>query len=326
MPRQARLDAPGTLHHVMARGSEGKPIFADEEDREQFLHHVGELAQATQTRIAAWTLMDNHFHLLLYSGPQGLPKFMRRLLTGHAIRFNRKYRRHGHLFQDRYKSIVCEEDRYFLELVRYIHLNPLRAGRVKDMKELDRYPWSGHSVLVGRSMRGWQSKEEVLGWFGSQGSKAIRSYREFMEEGKGQGKREDLVGGGLIRSVGGWSRVLGLRDRREDMAHDPRVLGGGDFVANVQKEAEARVKRQLMGGERREVVRQVIKDFCDKAGIGEGELRGGGQRRQVSDLRKEIAYYLGREVGVSMAEIGRQVGVSASAVAKEIQKIESEKK
>ena len=110
MPRQARLDAPGTLHHVMIRGIEGANIFWDEKDRERFLSRVGEIGKATGTRILAWVLMDNHVHLLLFSGSSGLPRFMRRLLTGYALWFNRRHQRSGHLFQNRYKSIVCEED------------------------------------------------------------------------------------------------------------------------------------------------------------------------------------------------------------------------
>src|SRR4030065_1002879 len=136
MPRQARLDAPGSFHHVMIRGIEGANIFRDGKDREHFLSRVGEIGKATGTRILAWVLMDNHVHLLLFSGSSGLPRFMRRVLTGDALWFNRRHRRAGHLFQNRYKSIVCEEDRYLLELVRYIHLNCIRAGLLKEMDEL----------------------------------------------------------------------------------------------------------------------------------------------------------------------------------------------
>ena len=155
MPRQARLDDPGTLHHVMIRGIEGKSIFRDNRDRKEFVTRLGNLSKETGTRVLAWALLRNHVHLLLFSGPSGLALFMRRLLTGYAQGFNRRHRRRGHLFQNRYKSIVCEEDPYLLELVRYIHLNPLRASLVKSLGELERYPWSGHRVLVGREKNGW---------------------------------------------------------------------------------------------------------------------------------------------------------------------------
>jgi REP element-mobilizing transposase RayT len=99
MARQARLDAPGTLHHVMIRGIERSPIFKDDRDREDFISRMGLLAQETGTRILAWALMRNHVHLLFFSGPTGISKFMRRLLTGYALRYNRRHRRSGHLFQ-----------------------------------------------------------------------------------------------------------------------------------------------------------------------------------------------------------------------------------
>ena len=154
MPRQARLDSPGTLHHVMIRGIEGKAIFRDNRDRKEFVLRLGNRSKETGTHILAWSLLRNHVHLLLFSGPAGLPLFMRRLLTGYAQGFNRRHRRRGHLFQNRYQSIVCEEDPYLLELVRYVHLNPLRASSVKSLGELDRYPWSGHRIPGERRKRG----------------------------------------------------------------------------------------------------------------------------------------------------------------------------
>jgi putative transposase len=144
MPRQARLDSPGTLHHVMIRGIEKKRIVVDEQDRKDFVRRLGLLAVETKTAVYAWALMSNHAHLLVCSGTAGLAKFMRRLLTGYAVSYNLRHRRHGHLFQNRYKSMVCDGDSYFTELVRYIHLNPLRVELVKDLRQLERYPYCGH--------------------------------------------------------------------------------------------------------------------------------------------------------------------------------------
>ena len=150
MPRQARLDAPGVLQHVMARGIERRKIFWDDKDRSSFLERLALILEETQTQCYAWALIPNHFHLLLRTGPTPLSTVMRRLMTGYAVTFNKRHRRSGHLFQNRYKSVICEEDPYLLELIRYIHLNPLRAGLVNDLKELDKYPWSGHSAIIGR--------------------------------------------------------------------------------------------------------------------------------------------------------------------------------
>jgi REP element-mobilizing transposase RayT len=123
----------------MIRGIAGSQIFKGDQDRQDFITRTGEVAQETRTRVLAWVLMRNHVHLLLFSGPPGISRFMRRILTGYAQGYNRRHGRSGHLFQNRYKSIVCEEDTYLLELVRYIHLNPFRASVVKSLKELDRY-------------------------------------------------------------------------------------------------------------------------------------------------------------------------------------------
>jgi len=133
----------------MGRGIERRDIFKDDKDRKAFLERLAPILEETQTQCYAWALISNHLHLLLRTGQTPLSKVMRRLMTGYAVRFNRRHKRSGHLFQNRYKSIVCEEDPYLLELIRYIHLNPIRAGLVKGLRELDRYPWCGHSAILG---------------------------------------------------------------------------------------------------------------------------------------------------------------------------------
>ena len=203
MPRQPRLDAPGALHHVMGRGIDGIKIFRNRKDREDFLDRLAGLCEAHALSVCAWALMSNHFHLLLRTGNRPLSASMRKLLTGYAVNYNRRHNRYGHVFQNRYKSLVCEEDPYLLELTRYIHLNPLRAGAVKNLEELGGYPWCGHSGITGRLKRDWQDTGTVLGYFGKRRKKAIERYEKFVGEGIEAGSRPELVGGGLIRSVGG---------------------------------------------------------------------------------------------------------------------------
>jgi len=322
MPRQARLDAPGTLHHIMIRGIDGLQIFQDPADRQDLISRIQGLVKTTGNRVLAWVLMETHAHLLMLSGPGGIAQFMRRLLTGYALHYNRKYRRKGYLFQNRYKSIVCEEDPYLLQLIRYIHLNPLRAGMVETVEALDRYPWSGHPVLLGKLKNDWQEVGYVLSLFGAGKKKAIQVYRKFVEEGKNQGRREELTGGGLIRSLGGWSQVLSLRGKGEKVEYDPRILGSGDFVTEILREADKHIKRQLRVGERNSSIDRILKEICKEEGVEEEEVRNGGQRRLVSRVRRKIAYRLNRELGISMAEIARNVGVCTTAVIKAIKKME----
>src|SRR4030042_314908 len=230
MPRQSRIDAPGALHHLMIRGIDRTLIFRNDEDRESFLDRLGAILMGSSTPCYAWSLLSNHGHFLFRTGKIPIARVMRKLLTGYAVTFNRRYRRHGHLFQNRYKSILCEEDAYQQELVRYIHLNPLRAGLVNDLRELGSYAYSGHSVLVGKKNRSWQDRDYVLRYFGQTEREAKRRYVSFVSKGIEEGSRPDLVGGGLLRTVGGWKGLEDLRDSGERVRGDERILGGSRFV------------------------------------------------------------------------------------------------
>lgn len=316
MPRQARLDAPGTLHHVIVRGIEKRRIVDDDSDRARFVGRAGDLASETGTRIYAWALMSNHAHLLLRSGAEGLPLFMRRLLTGYAVSYNRRHSRHGHLFQNRYKSIVCEEDTYFKQLIRYIHLNPVRAGLVKNMAELDRYRWSGHAVVMGRTKNGWQDRDYVLRWFGANEGEAKRVYRKYVEEALGEGRRPELVGGGLIRSKGGWSEVVSMRKIGLTEQSDERILGSGDFVNEIVQEADVSLRQRFSDRNRVEAIERFIRECCLEEEVNIEELRSGSRRSDVSRLRRQIAMALLEKYGVPLADIARRVGVTTSAISK----------
>ena len=316
MPRQARLDAPGTVHHVIIRGIEKRRIVDDDADREKFVLRMGSIAEDMQTGIYAWSLMTNHVHILLRSGPAGLSRYMRRLLTGYAGYYNRRHARHGHLFQNRYKSIVCDEDVYLQELVRYIHLNPLRARLVKDMEELDGYRWCGHSVVMGRKNILAQDRDFVLSYFGRKEGAAKKAYREYVWEGVAAGRKPELVGGGLVRSLGGWSEVKTLRKRGERLLTDERILGSGDFVERVIEEAGQAMRRQYSGLERKKKVESVVAAECKRNGVAVKELQAGGRRPVVSQVRKRIVQKLFDSYGIPLAEIARQTGVSTSAISK----------
>ena len=180
MPRLARLDAPGVLHHIMIRGIERRKIFLNQNDYEDFIERLAMLLPEMKTACYAWVLMPNHAHFLFCTGTVPLARLMRRLLTGYAVSFNRRHKRHGHLFQNRYKSIICQEDAYLRELVRYIHLNPVRAGIVSAVGELKGYAYCGHSALMGRKKRPWQDVEYVLGFFGKTVGAARKAYAEYV--------------------------------------------------------------------------------------------------------------------------------------------------
>ena len=325
MPRQARLDIPGTLHHVIVRGIERKKILTDDQDRRDFVSRMGTIASETGTAVYAWALMSNHAHILLRSGPSGLSRYMRRLLSGYAVSYNRRHHRHGHLFQDRYKSIVCQEDPYFKELVRYIHLNPLRANLVESLAKLDRYRWCGHSVLMGRIKGDWQDRDYVLKWFGKKEGEAKKAYRRFVKDGIDQGHRPDLVGGGLIRSYGGWSAVKAMRRLGVREKSDERILGRGEFVEQLIQQSDKRRKVQFSAMERLQQAVVLVEEVCKKENVSVEALKLGSRRRNVSMVRSQLAERLIEECGLSLTETGRQLGVSPSAVAKSLSRRDRQK-
>jgi len=314
MPRQPRLDAPGALHHVIGRGLDRTKIFRVKADREDFLSRLAPLCLEGSLVVYAWALMPNHFHLLVRTGKQPLSKGMRKLLTGYVVNFNRRHKRYGHLFQNRYRSIICEDDPYLLELARYIHLNPIRGGIVDDLDGLNEYPWAGHSAIMGSVKRDWQDTDTVLAYFGNKKKGAILRYEMFVKDGLSQGRRPELVGGGLIRSLGGWSQVLSLRRKGTRVASDERVLGSGEFIEDLLSEAAARERETLRLSARIFDLASLARDIVKGEGITESELRSGGRKSHVSRVRKIFCQVAVKKMGHSGAEVARFLGVTTSAV------------
>lgn len=314
MPRQPRLDAPGTLHHVMGRGIDRTKIFKNKADRVDFLDRLADLCQERALIIYAWALLPNHFHLLARTGRQPLSKSMRKLLTGYVVNFNRRHQRYGHLFQNRYKSIICEDDPYLLELTRYIHLNPIRAGIVNTIEQLERYPWTGHSAIMGKVKRDWQDIDTVLVYFGRKRKKAISEYESFVQGGVARGRRPELVGGGLIRSMGGWSEVLSLRRRGIRIPSDERVLGSGAFIEELLAEVDEREKETIRLSRKISDLALLAEDVAKEIGISLAVLRSGSRNRNVSKARKLLCQLAVKKMGYPGAEVARFLGVTTSAV------------
>lgn len=238
---------------------------------------------------------------------------MKKLLTGYVVNFNLRHKRTGHLFQNRYKSIICEDDPYLLELTRYIHLNPLRAGIVGNMEELGDYRWAGHSAIMGRIRREWQDIDTVLGYFG-RGRNAIRKYEQFVREGKSQGRRPELVGGGLIRSLGGWSQVLSLRRKGIKVASDERILGGEEFIMRLMSEAEEIEKETLRLSRRAPNLVTLAERIVKGEGIEESELRSGMRKKRIAKGRRMFCQLAVVKMGYPGAAVARFLGVTTSSV------------
>ena len=239
---------------------------------------------------------------------------MRRLLTGHAVYFNRRHRRHGHLFQNRYKSILCQEETYLLELVRYIHLNPLRAGLVEDMEALNTYPYCGHHTVVGNIKTAWQQVGYVLGFFGKGEAEARKRYQRFVTKGVEQGQRSELTGGGLLRSVGGWAELAALRRGSDWVKSDERILGDSDFINMVLRQADEHMENSYRLKSEGFEFDDVAERVAQVMGLPVVIVWEKSRRPQVVQARSLLCYWASNELGMRMTDIAIRLGLSQPAV------------
>lgn len=316
MARKSRIDAPGALHHIIIRGIERRSIFIDTSDYQNFLERLGDILADSSAPCYAWALMTNHAHFLLRTGLVPISLVMRRLLTGYAQQFNRRHKRCGVLFQNRYKSFLCEEEPYLLELVRYIHLNPLRAGLVQDLKALRSYPGCGHAVLMGRRDHTWQDAEYILKRFGASLKAARRSYNEFVSKGISDGRRPDLVGGGLLRSVGGWSALRAVRAAGMRVMGDERILGSSDFVESVLKKANEEYEKRTRAGSRGLSLEKIIDAASEYFEINRDEIKSASRRRKIARARAVISIAAIDQAGFTGADVARAFNLTPSAISK----------
>jgi hypothetical protein len=188
------------------------------------------------------------------------------------------------------------------------------------MTELDKYPWSGHRAINEQAKYSWMDISTVLAQFGDTKSKAIKEYRQFMLEGMAQGHDSQFSGGGLVRSLGGWSSVVSMRSKDQQEETDERILGSGDFVHQVMKEAEIKSLRQIKLKRSGLTLRKIIEQECKRANVSQNELESGSRRSMASRTRAEIARRSMEELGLSAAEIARHLGVATSSITRAVAK------
>jgi len=316
MPRKARIDAPLALHHIIARGIERRNIFRDNVDRNDFLDRLSDILSDTQTPCYAWALMPNHFHLLLRTAGAPLSLLMKRLLTGYVVTFNRRHKRSGRLFQNRFKSILCQEETYLLELIRYIHLNPIRANNVANLQALGRYKYCGHGALMGKFQTSWQDTDAVLVHFGKQYDEARQNYYRFVAKGIDRGKRPELTGGGIIRSMGGWTKYLSEKKMQKHLKGDERILGDSDFVQSVlqnqNEDLERKYRLQVAGIN----FKAVVEEVADMYQLEPESLLVPGGRGLLAMGRALICFWCVTELGMRGIQVAEKMKISPGAVTK----------
>jgi REP element-mobilizing transposase RayT len=280
MPRGPRIDFPGAIHHVYARGIEKRDIFLDDIDRDSFLHRVGGNLSRWEIRCPAWALMPNHFHLLLQSDIGSLPSFMRCLLTGYSKYFNERHKRVGHLFQNRYKSPIVDKAKYFLDVVKYIHLNPLRAEIVRSVTELEEYPWTGHGKILHGGMPDWQDMSLLQAEFHDVdgGSRWITAYLDHIRNTPPAGSK-----------MGEIASVQNLSDVEED---PPGMPSEACYIFS-----------------------STLHRLAALHGVPVEDVVGGSRKYHAVQVRREVLMVCKSEIEVSVVQMAHWLGIKENAAA-----------
>ena len=291
MARKPRIHFPGALYHVITRGNRRQGIFLDGRDQQRFLSYLSDCKNRFPFHLYAYALMKNHLHLLIEVEGIPLSRIMQTLLFGYAGYFNRRYGEVGHLFQGRYRAILCEKDAYLLELVRYIHLNPVRAKIVKKPED---YAWTGHLSYLGKRTEPLIDGDFILEQFGDNRSLARRRYRQFVWEGISSGHEEKYY-----------------------QVKDQLYLGGEGFIDRVKKEREEPESWAY------DIPLEVISNEVNRTmGIPERKMYSATKDREGVRGRSIVAYLARKTAGYTVKEMADHFKRGSVTIGEGIMKVE----
>jgi len=269
MARRPRVFAPGLLYHVIVRGNQRRKTFRCDDDYKAYLDRLEKYRAKCDVRIYAYCLMPNHVHLLVETGSTPLAKFMQGLQQSYTQHFNRSYRKVGHLFQGRYQAIICDRDKYLLALVRYIHLNAVRA---KLATRPERYFYSGHSSYLTNGTAKIVEVRPILKLLGGK-----KAYERFVVEGIGENHNEAYYA-----------------------VQDQRFLGEPGFGEEISRDAEENDERKA-----KKPIETVFKEIARRVETTPELLRGKDRRWDISTKRAEAVALLVREYGYAVSEVAK---------------------
>ncbi|MBA4373868.1 MAG: hypothetical protein C0402_13545 [Thermodesulfovibrio sp.] len=273
MARKPRIEFEGAFYHVITRGNRRQKIFRDEEDFRKYIQILARYKALYKYLLYAYVLMNNHVHLLIETSETPLSKILQGINQTYTAWFNRKHKTVGHLFQGRYKAILCDRDSYLVSLVKYIHHNPVRARMTKAPEE---YPWSSHRAYLKPMKKNIVDEDQVLRMFSEDKGSARRIYEAYVSDGIAV-KKEDIY-----------------------CTIDKRILGDDRFTETIMGKCEAAI---APGRKEKEYSLAAIADTIDEAfGISLSQMRQKGKHRDITHGRKLLSLvahefgYKGREV------------------------------
>ncbi len=298
MARKPRLEVEGGLYHILTRGNNRQHIFGDDNDYQKMLNLLAVQKAKLRFFLYAYCLMPNHIHLLVERRKVAIGRVMHRLLTGYSRYYNKRYGRVGHLFQSRYKGILCQSDQYLAELVRYIHLNPVRA---KIVRTPEAYPYSSHLAYIGLKEPGMVDIERVLRHFGGTKKLARERFGLFVKAGIKGGHREEFYG-----------------------AEEGRILGSEEFVDETKKRVG-----EIPRGARPEIEKRstpnlegLIEAAANASRLTQEEICSRSKRRAIVTA-KEAMIFVAHELGASNTAVAKLMGVDSSLVSRRLDSAKS---
>jgi putative transposase len=294
MPRKPRIFYPGAVYHVILRGNAGQDIFADSKDRRYFYRLLGEGQEKFGHRIHAFCLMANHIHLALQMVNVPLSRLMQNLSQRYTGWINFRQSRRGHVFQGRYKALLIDADAYLLELVRYIHLNPVRA---EIAESAEKFHWSSHPAYLGQEKLPWLTTDWVLAQFSSRPTTARKKYRQFVQEGYAGGRKEEFHKG----------------------TQEGRVLGSDKFFEEVLSLKGEKVDSRV-------TLDQILERVCRSYGVEMESLASAGRQRRPSEVRAMLSWVV-RETGhLSLTELSKRLRRDLSSLSVAARRLEEKSK
>jgi putative transposase len=288
MPRKPRIHYPGAFYHVILRGNAGDPIFFDDRDRYRLYLILQYAVEKFRCRIHAFCLMRNHIHFVMEVDDIPLSRIMQNISLRFTKWINYSQSRTGHLFQGRYKALLIDADAYLLELVRYIHLNPVRAGASADPGD---YPWTGHNGYLGKELIPWLTTDFVLSMLSPRVEPARKAYVSFVRDGMGEGRRGEFH----------WGTCEG------------RILGDDSFTDEILVRTNQKPDRQYS-------LAEVVGTVCAHFQITEEKLKVTGKVRPMTEARAVAAAIVQASPHLRLTDLARLLGRDVSALGKAAQR------
>lgn len=275
MARKPRIHYPGAVYHVILRGNAGQPIFFDDRDRYRLYLIVQSVVEKFGCRVHGFCFMTNHAHLVVQTGDISLSRIMQSLSLRYTKWINYTQSRTGHVFQGRYKALLLDADIYLMELVRYVHLNPVRAKMVISP---DDYPWSGHHGYLGKEVLPWLTTDWVLSIFSTDIQKARKGYADFVADGIREERRVEFHSGTC----------------------EGRILGGDNFTDEAFLKANQRHDHQYR-------LDDIVDVVCHRYGITIEQLNASGKARPYSEARAVVVLLAQESKELSLTELGKML-------------------